>query len=570
MPVARFGVIVNLAVPLAVLGWDAAHHMLGVNAVNFAIKTTGLVAVTYLVLSLAVTPVKQAVDAAGFFAPPLRRAGGLNWVVQFRRAIGCYAFYYAAAHLAIYFWWDRARSLSGTASAIENHFYLTIGFTALVLMAPLWATSCNPAIRWLGGDKWKQLHRLAYVSAGLGVWHYYLQAKADKSRPDVYIAVLAALLLWRYLAPFFRLAKRPAAASAKAAPAAAAVAGKARFWKGDLKVVGMFRETDAVRTFRLAPADGGSVPFKFAAGQFLTLGLDVEGRRVSRSYTIASPPTRDYVELAVKREAHGDASRFLHDMLTAGQSVSVAAPAGRFTFDPGKGDAGVTLVAGGVGITPVMSILRDLTDRCWAGKIDLVFSVRGPADVIFADELRSLAGRHPNLRVHVTVTRDAPPDWAGPKGRVTADLLRRLVPDVAARPAFVCGPDAMAQAAKAELVAAGVPAGRVTLESFTPAVAAAPAPAAEADGVATATVTFARSGKSAPLPSNQTVLDAAEAAGVRIDYQCRSGICGTCRSKLLDGQVTMAARDALSDADEADGYILACQAHATADVTVDA
>jgi ferredoxin len=130
----------------------------------------------------------------------------------------------------------------------------------------------------------------------------------------------------------------------------------------------------------------------------------------------------------------------------------------------------------------------------------------------------------------------------------------------------------MAAAARNELLALGVPAERVTLESFTPAAAtlAQDNTVDQTAGAATATVTFARSERSAPLPSRKTVLDVAESIGVPIDFQCRSGICGTCRSKLLSGHVMMPVRDALNDADEAEGYILACQAFATEDVTIDA
>jgi glycine betaine catabolism B len=291
---------------------------------------------------------------------------------------------------------------------------------------------------------------------------------------------------------------------------------------------------------------------------------------VSRSYTIASPPTRDgYVELTVKREDQGHVSRFLHERLMTGHTVTVSAPAGRFTFDPASAKA-VLLIAGGVGIAPVMSILRDLTDRRWPGEVDLVFSVRTPGDVIFAGELRDLAAQHPNVRIHVTLTRGGPAEGQGLRGRITGELLKRLVPDVATRPAFVCGPDQMAARVREELLALGVPAQRITLESFTPAAAAPPGDEVQADVGATVTVTFAQSDRTAPLSAGKTILDAAESVGVPIDYQCRSGTCGTCRCRLLDGRVTMAMRDALSDEDEADGYILACQARAMGNVTVDA
>lgn len=556
MPVARFGLILCLLVPLALLTWDAHDHRLGANPVNFAIHTTGFIAVLCLLLSLLVTPLRQITN--------------WNWLVQFRRALGVYAFYYACVHLAIYFWWDRAGNLSSTFHEITHRYYLAIGFASLSLMAPLWATSFNAAIRKIGGKWWKRLHRLVYLAAALACIHYYLQSKADKRIPDVFIAALAGLLLWRTIAAIVRRVRMPA--KAKAGFEIVAPLTKARSWKGELKVVGLFRETPSVRTFRLALPEGGPIPFAYRAGQFLNLSLQIDGRRVSRSYTIASPPTRDaYVELTVKREDNGHVSRFLHDMLMAGHAVTVSAPAGRFTFDHDSAEA-VLMIAGGVGITPIMAILRELTDQSWPGKIDLIFSVRSEADVIFADELRLLSSRHPNLKVHITITRDAPPDWSGPRGRITAELLKMLVPDVATRPAFVCGPDAMAAGVREVLIGLGVPTNRITLESFTPAAAT---PAEDnspdiPDGTAAATVTFARSDLSAPIPSRKTVLDVAESVGVPIDYQCRSGICGTCRCKLLSGRVTMPVREALTDADEADGYILACQAYANEDLTIDA
>jgi DMSO/TMAO reductase YedYZ heme-binding membrane subunit len=188
MPVGRLGLILNLFVPLVFLVVDALNGKLGADPVKEAIHTTGLVAVTFLVASLAVTPLKMAT--------------GWGWLIQFRRSIGVFAFYYACAHLAIYFWWDRERSLSSAVYEITHRYYLMIGFLSLVLMLPLWATSFNGAIRAMGGKRWKQLHRGAYVAAGLACWHFYLQTKADKRRPEVYIAILGVFLLWRLIAYF--------------------------------------------------------------------------------------------------------------------------------------------------------------------------------------------------------------------------------------------------------------------------------------------------------------------------------------------------------------------------------
>jgi DMSO/TMAO reductase YedYZ heme-binding membrane subunit len=196
MPAARLGLILNLFVPLVFLIADAMNGRLGADPVKEAIHTTGLVAVTFLLASLAITPVKMVTN--------------WGWLIQFRRSLGVFAFYYACAHLAIYFWWDRERSLGSTVHEITHRYYLTIGFLSLLLMLPLWATSFNAAIKVLGGKRWKQLHRLAYVAAGLGCIHFYLQTKADKRRPEMYLAVLAFLLLWRVIA-YFNQRRRKAA-----------------------------------------------------------------------------------------------------------------------------------------------------------------------------------------------------------------------------------------------------------------------------------------------------------------------------------------------------------------------
>jgi sulfoxide reductase heme-binding subunit YedZ len=206
MPVARLGLILNLLVPLVLLILDARRHELGADPVNFALHTTGLCAVTFLLMSLAVTPIRLVTN--------------WGWLVQFRRSLGVFAFYYACAHLAIYFWWDRGHNVGSTVYEITHRYYLLIGFLSLALMAPLAATSFNAAIRALGGVRWKQLHRLAYIAAGLGCWHLYLQSKADKRRPDVYFAVLGVLLLWRV--GDFALKRWRARAKAKAAAAAKA------------------------------------------------------------------------------------------------------------------------------------------------------------------------------------------------------------------------------------------------------------------------------------------------------------------------------------------------------------
>jgi ferredoxin-NADP reductase len=350
-----------------------------------------------------------------------------------------------------------------------------------------------------------------------------------------------------------------------------------KFWKGELVVTKVFDETPDVRTFRLAAPDGGPLPFDYEAGQYLNLALEIAGAPVRRSYTIASSPTRrGYCELTIKRKADGYASGHLHDTLSVGSRLKVSAPAGRFVFDRMSAKS-VVLLAGGVGITPVMSMLRALTDGCWAGEIYLVFAARTRKDVIFEDELEYLRKRFSNLHVTVTLSNEPDAAWTGARGRLTEAFLAGALPAARDVPVYLCGPERMMDDTRAMLVAMGFAPDAVYTEAF---VSPASAPALTAGASAPAetsdasdrlvTIRFAKSGRSAECRGAQTVLEAAEEAGVSVPFECRSGICGQCKLRLLDGAVTMDAEDALTDADRKGGRILACQAHPTRDVSVEA
>ena len=194
---AKLLILVNGAVPLVLLGWDAQHHQLGANPQNFAILTTGMMTLIFLVLTMAVTPV--------------RKITGWNWLIQFRRMLGLYAFFYACVHFQLFFSLDRGFSISSTLTEMVKRKYLIVGGTALLAMAPLALTSTNAMIKRLGGKRWRALHRLAYVAAIAGIIHYYMQVKADVRQPLVFAAVLAVLLGYRLLVYWRRPRPVPAA-----------------------------------------------------------------------------------------------------------------------------------------------------------------------------------------------------------------------------------------------------------------------------------------------------------------------------------------------------------------------
>jgi glycine betaine catabolism B len=572
----RFGkllVTFNALIPGAMLAWDAAHRQLGVNGVNYALHTTGLLALICLLLGLAVTP--------------LRKLTGWNALIAVRRSLGLTAFFYTCVHFAIFFVFDRALSVSSTVHEILSRRYLLIGFAGLVLMTPLALTSTSGMVMRLGARRWKALHRLVYLVAIAGALHYTLLVKSDLRQPLAFASVLALLLGFRVVrAALDRRKVRPLVATATARTSAPA--SKPAFWSGELRVARVFEETPDVRTIRLMNIEGGELPFSYKPGQYLNLALVIDGRRVNRSYTIASSPTRAHsCEITVKRSAAGHGSRHLHEVVRQGSHLKVSAPAGRFVFTGEESDR-VVLIAGGVGITPLMSIVRYLTDRCWTGDIYLVFSARKQADLIFWEELGYLQRRFANLHVCATLSQEPGSDWMGRRGQITKELLTAFVPELARLPVYLCGPDAMMAGTRQMLGELGVPESAVKTEAFvSPASSPAelgaaelPAPRGEApaadatepsiDDGEMASIRFERSGRIFELPASLTVLETAEAAGVEIPFECRSGICGQCKTRLLAGRVTMETEDALSAAEKARGLILACQAHPVGRVTVDA
>jgi ferredoxin-NADP reductase/DMSO/TMAO reductase YedYZ heme-binding membrane subunit len=555
-------VIVNAMVPAALLVWDAYKHQLGVNEVNFAIRTTGLIGLVLLVVSLMITP--------------LRRLTGWNLLLSARRNLGVIGFFYIFVHFLIFFWFDRGHSVSSTIDEIIERVYLWFGFGALVLMVPLALTSTDGMVSRLGAKRWKALHRLTYAVVLAGCIHYLLLVKSDIRQPTVFLVTVIALLVYRVIAHYVDLRREVRVSHEKLIAARSATPKTKKFWSGELKIARIFDETPDVKTFRMVNPDGGPLPFTHTAGQYLNLQLAIDGKRVNRSYTIASSPTRNaYVEISVKKAANGFGSKHLHETWHEGARVKVSAPSGKFFFAGHESDR-VVLIAGGIGITPMMSVARSLTDRGWMGDIYLIVSVRKSTDIVFRDELAYLQARHPNLHVLITLTNDPDAAWDGARGQLSREMIERFVPGLRGGPIMMCGPDPMMNGVRATLVGMGIATAEITQEEFvspptkTEADDAADAMTAEVAPAETATVTFAKEGTTADLDPSLTVLEAAEACGVAIPFECRSGICGQCKTKLVSGKVVMDSQDALTRADRAKGLILACQARAASDCVVDA
>ena len=586
-------VILNGLIPLVMLGWDAYRGQLGANSVNNALHISGIMSLVFLFLSLLMSPLRWMTSWGGW--------------VAFRRALGLYGFFYAVVHLVIYVGFDRSLSLTSTLNEIWMRRFLQVGSVAIVLMVPLAVTSTNGMIQRMGPKRWKLLHRLTYAVVILGVLHYYMLVKSDVREPLAFAGVLTVLLgsrFGRHYSELLQTSKKkpsrqtPSEMSEVAQlsvkpemPATVASSTKpGKGWKGELRIAAIFQETPDVRTLRLMSSDGGEFPFAFLPGQFLNIQLTIDGKRINRSYTLASSPTHsDACELSIKREPMGLASRFIHETFKVGDVLKVSGPSGKFIFT-GENASGVVLISGGVGITPVMSILRYLTDRAWTGAIHFLIVAKTEQDLIFRDELQWLQSRHPNLHICITLTRpDSSSMWTGERGRATAELLTRVVPNLTQLPVYLCGPNEMMDATSELLISLGVPASTIHTEAFAgrktsatdvesgtalvgdsaPATFSATRTSMRPTMGETATILFSRSACSIQADADTTILEAAESLSIDIPYECRSGICGQCKTRLLEGTVQMDCEDALSASEKANGLILACQARPQSHLKVD-
>jgi ferredoxin-NADP reductase len=340
-------------------------------------------------------------------------------------------------------------------------------------------------------------------------------------------------------------------------------------------------ETPTVKTFRLVPSSNDRfLPFTFIPGQFLNVAFWIGGAKMNRSYSISSSPNeREFVDLTIRREPRGAVSRHIDDLLKVGDLIESGGPVGKFTFTGEEADS-IVLLSGGVGITPMISISRYLTERSWPGDIFFIYSCRTPADFIFADKIPALQRLNPKLHVTVTMSKPDGTDWKGARGRITKEWLTQLVPDLASRRCHLCGPPAMMDSVKAIFAELGIPSDHLKTETFgavkpIPAIAGTTAkPAAAATGPL---VTFSKNSKSAKVrmdlnvgdsPPRQSILELSEELGIGIEFSCRVGTCGICKVKMTSGEVDMEVQDALDANDKATNIILACQAKPKSDVAV--
>ncbi|BEL06604.1 hypothetical protein Q0Z83_047950 [Actinoplanes sichuanensis] len=338
-------------------------------------------------------------------------------------------------------------------------------------------------------------------------------------------------------------------------------------WSGYLRVAAIEELTPTVRRIRLAPLDGATMPFTFVAGQYLKIELPVAVEPIERSYSICSGPGQTgFVEIAVKHEPGGLGSGFLHTEPETGQALRVSGPHGDFTWQPGDDTGTLLLIGGGVGMTPLMSVLAAAADAGYDGRIVLLAAHRSETERLFGTELAALQERLPGLRRLTFVS--------GRNGRISAGTLRPFVTTTTR--AHLCGPAPMMQDLIGHLIDLGMPRDRIHTEAFTSGrsrqtrreKAQAIARTAEEAGIAAFRIDVQDSGPGFPCRPGQTVLDAANLADVKLPQSCGEGSCGTCRVLVRAGEHETDSRGMFSTAELAEGWRLACQTLPTGDLTI--
>ncbi len=332
-----------------------------------------------------------------------------------------------------------------------------------------------------------------------------------------------------------------------------------------LLCVARCEETPDAATFVLAAPDARPIAYK--AGQFIVVAVDVGDERLHRAYSLSSTPTRpDNVSITVKRVAGGRVSNHLLDHLRPGHAVHAAAPAGDFNIVDRPTTERIVLLSAGCGITPCLSIARWLLDTGAPVSIDFIHSARSASALIAAGELDRLHAEHANFRLaRVLRNVERADDHAGPLDRALFDAL---LPDLGGRTIFTCGPQAYMDALRAFAEARGFDMNYFHSESFA-AANATTRPATSASGeerYALEVPAFARRGE---ISGAQSLLEALESNGVPIIGACRSGVCGSCKCRVVSGEVTTTSSATLSAADIAAGYVLACSSQAHSDLVVE-
>lgn len=337
----------------------------------------------------------------------------------------------------------------------------------------------------------------------------------------------------------------------------------------ELQVTAVRPETRDAMVVNLAPPPEAADAFRYEPGQHLTFKVRIDGEEVRRSYSICSGAHEQQLRVAIKRLDDGLFSNWAAENLKPGIRLDVMEPQGHFNV-PLKPDEARHHVAfaSGSGITPILSLIKTTLQAEPESQFTLVYGNRASSSVMFKDELEDLKDRYMTRLSLVFVLSREQQDLDLFNGRIDGDkcqqLLKQWVDPSGIDIAYICGPQSMMEQVKEQLLAQGLEKDQIKLELFASAMHKGPRPerATSVKGTKGCSVKVVHHGlaREFSMPKNkESVLDAALEEGIDLPYSCKGGVCGTCRAKLLEGEVDMDANYSLEDYEVARGFVLTCQ-----------
>jgi ring-1,2-phenylacetyl-CoA epoxidase subunit PaaE len=336
-----------------------------------------------------------------------------------------------------------------------------------------------------------------------------------------------------------------------------------------LRIAEMRRETADAVSIRFEIPPELKEAFAFKAGQHLTLRTEMNGEDLRRNYSVCASPHENEIRIAVKQMPGGRFSSWANDALKEGAEIEVLPPLGRFVLPEGVRAPYYVALAGGSGITPVLSILKTILKEDPESRFTLLYGNRDSASIMFLEELSGLKNRYlDRLEIYHFLENEAE-EVELFNGRLDtakcAEVFSSLVDVAAADAFFICGPGPMMDAAEEALKARGVAPEKVFIERFTTGRVSAEQLARDevlqqkAAGLQFTVTLDGRRSKVSFNADKGNILESVQAAGLSAPYACKGGVCSTCRAKVLSGRVEMKKNYGLTDAEVAQGYVLTCQ-----------
>ena len=314
-------------------------------------------------------------------------------------------------------------------------------------------------------------------------------------------------------------------------------------------------------------SENGYLP-PFEAGQYINIFTEIDGVRTSRPYSISSSPKqRAYYEITVARIKDGFVSDFFLDDVKVGDRFEANGPAGVFRFQPVFHSRKSLFLAGGSGITPFLSMTREIVDAALNRDIVMLYGCRSSKAALYDEELRAYSEKYPNFKYHLIVS-DEDDSWNGETGFIDRNLIMRLVPDYAERTCYICGPQVMNDFSKKELEELGLPEKQIRREMFGTRRDIQNEPGWPENLTGDEVFNVKIGERVIPAKSGESLLTALERSGVRMNVCCRSGECSLCRVKLVDGKVFLSKGVLQRYADEKYGYIHSCKAYPISDLEI--